>query len=106
MGSMTRTLAQINATTLPSYFPAAKNFGTIGSLTSILIPMFMAIAALTFLGMLFYGAFKILTSQGEPDAISSARNTITWGVVGLVVMVFAYMFVKLIGYILQVPIPF
>ena len=105
MGSMTRTLAQINATTLPSYFPAAKNFGNIGSLTAVLVPTFMAIAALTFLVMLFYGGFKILTSQGEPEAIQSARSTITWGVVGLVVMVFAYMFVKLIAFILQVPVP-
>jgi FtsH-binding integral membrane protein len=106
MGSMTRTLAQINATTLPTYFPAAKNFTNIGNLTSVLIPTFMAIAALTFLVMLFYGGFKLMTSQGEPDAITSARSTITWGIVGLIIMTFAYMFLKLIGYILQVPIPF
>lgn len=106
MGSMTRTLAQINATTLPSYFPAAKNFGTIGSLTNVVVPAFMLIAALTFLVMIFYGAFKILTSQGEADAISSARLTITYGAIGLVIMVCAYFFVKAIGYVLQVPVPF
>lgn len=103
---MTRTLAQINATTLPSYFPAARNFGTIGSLTNVLVPAFMLIASLTFLAMVIYSAFKILTSQGEADVITSARMTLTYGVLGLVIMVCSFLFVRVIGFVLQVPVPF
>lgn len=66
----------------------------------------MLVATLTFLAMIFYGAYTLLTSQGEAEALTSARSTIIWGIVGLLIMMLSYFIVKVIGYILQVPIPF
>jgi heme O synthase-like polyprenyltransferase len=99
-------LAKIDLTTLPTYFPPAGYFTNIGSITNVVTAVVMALGALTFGGMLFYAAFQIITAGGEADKIESAKKTFTYAIIGLVIMVMAYTFVRLITWILGVDLPF
>ncbi len=45
------------------------------------------IAAILLLGYLFYGAFLYITSGGEEEKATAARNTMTYAVLGMVLMV-------------------
>lgn len=89
----------------PTTFPAAR-FGTISNLMSILTPMIMLLAALIFGGMLFRAAYKIITASGDPEKIADARRTVSWAVVGIIVISLSYFLVRLVGLIFNVTIAF
>ena len=46
--------------------------------------------------MIIYGGFKYVTSAGESSAVASAKNTILYAVIGLVVAVSAFMIVNFV----------
>jgi hypothetical protein len=85
--------------------PIAK-FGTIGGLLNTIVPMVLIIGSLSFLAMLLYAAFLILTAGGSADNISKAQKMATWAVIGLMVMVFSYTFMRVIANILKIQLPF
>jgi hypothetical protein len=47
--------------------------------------------------MLVVGGFKYLTSGGDPKAVESAQKTLTSAILGLVLLLSAYLILKLIG---------
>lgn len=50
------------------------------------------------------GAFKVMTSGGDPGRLSSGKSMISGGVLGILVIVFATVILRLIGYdILRIP---
>lgn len=99
---MSNTLAQLNATTLPTYFPPARSFTTIGGLVNLLVSLLVFGAGIIFLVMLMYAGFKVLTGGGDPEKIVEARNIATYAVVGLLFILSSYLIVRIIGYIFQV----
>jgi cell division protein FtsW (lipid II flippase) len=99
-------LAQINATTLPTYFPPAAYFTSIGGIVNVLISVIMAIAGLVFGGMLLYSAYMVITAGGNPDNIETAKKTATYAILGIVIMFMAYTFVRLLAWMLNVDLPF
>jgi hypothetical protein len=46
--------------------------------------------------MIMVGGFKYITSNGDAGSISSAKNTILYAIVGLVVVIFAQTIVRLV----------
>lgn len=46
--------------------------------------------------MIVYGGFKYVTSRGESSEVTSAKNTILYAVVGLVVAILAYAIVRFV----------
>lgn len=46
--------------------------------------------------MLIVGGLKYVTSQGDANSAASARNTLIYAIVGLVVVVFAQLIVKFV----------
>jgi hypothetical protein len=57
----------------------------------------MRIAGYAAVGIVMYGAFQFLTSQGEPDKYAAARTTILNAFIGLAIVLFAVAIVNLIG---------
>ena len=47
--------------------------------------------------MIILGGFKWLTSGGDPKAVESARNTITYAILGLVLIIIAWFILKFIA---------
>lgn len=56
-----------------------------------------AVAALTVLVFLIYGAFKWITSGGEKEGTKSARTYITNALVGLAVLALAFVILRVVG---------
>ncbi len=85
--------------------PIAK-FNSIGSILNLLLPTIMIVASLVFLAILLYGAFTYVTSSGEQDKVQKARKTITYSVLGLVLILFSYLIVSLVGVVTGTGLPF
>jgi hypothetical protein len=54
--------------------------------------------------MALYGAFTWLTSGGEKENLAKANKTFINAIIGLVIVVFAFVLTKVIGYLLNVQI--
>lgn len=46
--------------------------------------------------MVIYAGFRLATSSGNPEATKSARNTILYAIIGLIVVIFAQVIVKFV----------
>lgn len=64
--------------------------------------LIFAAVFLTF-GFVLYGGWKWMTSQGDKKAISEARDTIIWSVVGIMVVLLAFLAVNVVLHFFQVP---
>lgn len=49
------------------------------------------------LGMIFYAAYKYIRSRGDQASIEEAKRTLTYGVIGIIVMFSAFIIVSLIA---------
>lgn len=77
---------------------------TLANLISTVIGLLTVIAALYFMFMIITGAIGIISSGGDKGKYEDARNKITTGAIGFVVVVAAMFIVGLIGIILDIPI--
>jgi hypothetical protein len=84
--------------------PAAQ-FGDLASLLNIILPLLTLGGALLFLAMILYGAFSYLTAGDKPDNLQKAQKTIKFSVFGFAIVVLAYLFIKLIGFIFGINLP-
>lgn len=46
--------------------------------------------------MIIYGGFRYITSGGESGAVGSAKNTILYAVIGLIIVIFAQVIVNFV----------
>ncbi|MBR3320142.1 hypothetical protein IKG20_02450 [Candidatus Saccharibacteria bacterium] len=64
--------------------------------TTDIINVFLYIGGLAAVVMIIVGAVQMQTSAGNSGAVAKAKNTITFSVVGLVVMILAYAIVNFV----------
>lgn len=67
-------------------------------ITTFMIPL----AAVILLFVFISGGYDVLTSQGSAEKVKTGRLKITAGIVGLVLMVFAYVITRLVSRIFGV----
>lgn len=94
----------INPTSIQNMFPAAR-FTDLGTLLNIVTPILTILAVLILGGMLGRSALLILTAGDDAEKVAQARQTATYAVIGIIIIVSAYFIVKLVGVIFQVNIP-
>lgn len=87
--------------TEPCFEPTAVgNVATIQGFECIFINILniaTSLAGLAVFIMLLVGGFKYLTSGGDPKASQSARNTLTYAIAGLVLVIAAWFILKFIA---------
>lgn len=83
----------------PTSFPAAK-INNIGQIVNLALPLAMTGAGLIFLVITLKAAFDILTHGDNPDALKKAYASITYAVLGLIIVVGSYLVIQLLGVIL------
>jgi hypothetical protein len=76
--------------------------GSINDLINRLLIFIVPFASIILLFVLIAGGFDILMSQGNPEKLKSGRAKITTGLIGFFLLVFAFVFVKLISFFLGV----
>lgn len=62
-----------------------------------LIDMLLYVAGIIVVGYVIYGAFLYMTSQGQPDKTSAAKDTILNAVIGMVIVVLGITIVGFVG---------
>ncbi|OGM10802.1 hypothetical protein A2Z22_02860 [Candidatus Woesebacteria bacterium RBG_16_34_12] len=62
-----------------------------------IIVLALGFAGLALFIMLILGGFKYITSAGDPKKTESAKNTITYAILGLVLMALAYLILVFIS---------
>jgi len=78
--------------------PAA--FSDISKLMNLLLPLILAAVGLLFLVMLLKAAFDILSHGDNPDILKKAYGSIATSVIGLFLVIFSFVAVRLIGKII------
>lgn len=91
---------------LPGTIPGAINPGENSSnieniINNVLKIIFMA-AALLVLIFLIIGAFQWIMSGGDKEAVGKARNRITHALIGLAILVLAFVILAVIGTIIGI----
>ena len=84
-------LAQLNSK--PSHLPAASTNGLLQTGFNIILGIAGALAIF----WVAFGAFRLVTSNGNPDSVSKARSTILYAIVGLVVVMIAFSIVNFVA---------
>lgn len=64
---------------------------------SNVISVVLALGGIVLFIMLIYGGFKYLTAGGDPKALEGAKGTLSHAILGLVVLVLAFIILKVIA---------
>jgi len=87
----------------PRVNPAAQ-FSNLSIVLNQILPTIMVVASLVCLALLIMGAFSYTTSSGEQEKTQKARKTITYSIIGLVLIFLSYLMVRVISYITGIPL--
>lgn len=68
----------------------------VNSIITNVINIFSAVVGIAAVLMIIYGGFRYITSGGDSGKVSSAKNTIIYAVIGLVIVALAQFIVKFV----------
>ncbi len=69
---------------------------TVNKLIATIINIFSLVVGVTSVIMIIIGGFKYITSGGDSASVSSAKNTILYSLIGLVIVAFAQVIVQFV----------
>lgn len=87
----------------PTNFPASR-IGSINELVSLTVPVLTIIATLIFGALLMSASYSIITAGGDPEKIESAKKTATYAIIGLFLIVVAFLVVRLLSFVFNLEI--
>lgn len=76
--------------------PDAAGLTQVESIFRNVISVIVGLGFIVLLVMLVFAGFKYLMSGGEPKAIQSAHQTVTWALLGMIFMALAWLILLLI----------
>lgn len=75
--------------------PPAK-LDDIAKIISNIIKLLAPAAAVAFFVMLLFGGFKFMTSGGDPKAVGAARSTLTFAIIGIILVIASWLILVLV----------
>lgn len=97
-------------TILSSFVPPAYAQGDTATLSDLegifgqVVSAATTLAGLALLAMLIVGGFKYMTAGGDPKASAAAKNTITYALLGMALVVAAYLILLFVERFTGVPV--
>lgn len=76
-----------------------QGINTISDVINKILPNLILIAGIILFIILILGGFGFISSAGNPEKLKTARARITTGLIGFVLLIVSYLFVKLISII-------
>lgn len=70
---------------------------------SNLLNAMLLFAGLMALIMFIMGGFKYMNSAGDPKKLDGAINNVKFGIIGLAIVLFSYLFIRIISILTQTP---
>jgi hypothetical protein len=83
-----------------------NGFATLDQLNKVFANILSAVSTAAGFGVLIMfirGGIAYITAQGDPKAVSTARSTLTWAIIGLVVIISAYLIISLLVGFFEIP---
>ncbi len=83
-----------------------NGFATFDQLTVVFANLASAISTLAgfaVLIMFIRGGIAYMTAQGDPKALTTARSTLTWAIIGLIIILAAFLIISLIVGFVAIP---
>lgn len=74
-----------------------KNGKNVTLIAVAIIELLTRVSGLIAVGFVIYGAFQYILSQGEPEGLKNAKNTITNALVGFVIVLLSTAIVQFLG---------
>jgi hypothetical protein len=74
--------------------------GTPGGLISLILPNIIMVAGVIFFILILFGGFSMIVSAGKqssPQEAARAKNALTYGVIGFLLVVTAYFILQIIS---------
>ena len=68
----------------------------LGVLFEKIVGLLLGFAGIVLFVLLIMGGFKYITSGGDPKAVESAKNTLTYAIGGLIVILVSYLILVII----------
>lgn len=96
-------LAQINFGELENVSGFKFTGGTLGDIIYAAIPYIFAFAGVLLFIYLISGGFAYMTSGGDPKKTSAAQGQITNAIIGILLVLLAYIIVQVVGRIFALP---
>ena len=62
-----------------------------------LVAAALGFAGVVALFLIVYSGIRFITSSGDPKAVEGARNTLTWAIIGLIVIILSFTIIKFIA---------
>ncbi len=90
-------LPKTAAYSIKDYFDPATKFGNVGALLTSIIAFAIAAAGLVFFFMLVWGGMKYSLARGDEKAVQDARKALTNAIVGLLIIVAAFIIINLVS---------
>ena len=87
----------------PIQGPLSSDISTPANLINKIVYVFIIpLAGVILFLMLIWGGYDFLLSKGNPEKVKSARARITTALIGFVLLILAYLIVRIISMIFQV----
>lgn len=69
---------------------------TLGSVANTIIDSFLVLAAIIAVGAVIYSGTTYITSAGNPEKVQKATKSLTWSIVGLILIILAYTIINVL----------
>lgn len=86
-------------------FSPAGLFGSLGDLMSAIVQIMIGLSAILCIIFIIVGGYKFITSGGDPKKLESARMTIFYALVGIAVVILAFIILQVVQYFLESSVP-
>lgn len=71
----------------------AASIGDLNILFTNIVSIFLTLGGIALFVMILVAGFKWLSAGGDPKAIESAKQTLTWAIIGIVLLVGSYLII-------------
>lgn len=86
-------------------FPPAGHFDSLGQLFSDIIAIMVTVVGIAAIFFIIMGGIKMLTAGGDPKKLETARSTVYYAIIGLIVTALAFVILQVVQYFLRSNIP-
>ncbi|KKR18376.1 MAG: hypothetical protein UU65_C0002G0189 [candidate division CPR2 bacterium GW2011_GWC1_41_48] len=77
-------------------FASKKEWNTIYDILNYVVTLLLSVSAIIAVIFLIIGGLRYVISAGNADSVESAKNTILYSVIGLIIILLAYVIVKIV----------
>ncbi len=77
-------------------FRGHEDITTIWGVISLIASVLVTLGSLVAIGYIVYGGYMYITSAGNPETSKQAAQSIIWSIIGLIVIMLAYMIIEFV----------